>query len=242
MDLKRVSRISQKYKDIVNGFAKEVECLFPDNNSYFNIVDLIKHLILLYYHTTFESKLLNDEEKDKLLNLLKQNNKSIADYSWKLVFESREDGKKTDIFIKKVYNRPNIILLIKLQGQTIIGGFTKTGWNKSIKRYKWSADKNAFVFFLQSKDGHESFISNVKQNEEAVDHALGYYGNQYGMFGYCWIFYVTNESLYQQWHHGDERYGNYEPFKHGQRYLGQSSGRSYNCDQWDIEAFQIQYQ
>ena len=105
-----LKKISQKYKDIINGFVKEVQCLLPDNNAYFNIVDLIKYLILLYYHKIIESKLLIDDEKDKLLNLLTENNKSIiVDYPWQLIFESQTDGKERQNFIDKVYDKPNIL-------------------------------------------------------------------------------------------------------------------------------------
>ena len=92
MDLKQVQKIPQRYKDIVNGFAKGVQYLMPKDNTYYNIVDLIKHMILLYYHTLFDSKLLNDEEIYKLTNLLSVNNKQIANYPWKLIFNSTEDG------------------------------------------------------------------------------------------------------------------------------------------------------
>ena len=80
MNLKHVSRIPQRYKDIARGFARKMQSLFPVGNSYYNIVDLIIHIILLYYHITFDSNLLKDDEKDKLSQLLQRNDKQIPDY------------------------------------------------------------------------------------------------------------------------------------------------------------------
>ena len=74
MDLKRVTKIQQRYKDIVNGFVKKSQNLLPSDNAYYNIVDFIKHIILSYYHLIFESNLVNDDQKIKFLKLLEDNN------------------------------------------------------------------------------------------------------------------------------------------------------------------------
>lgn len=105
MDLKRVNRIGQKYKDITNGYLKIAQALFHVDNSYFNIVDLIKHIILLYYHHLFESKILSEEEQDKFITFLKTNNKHITNYEWELIYDSTKDGLKADTFVNKVYDR-----------------------------------------------------------------------------------------------------------------------------------------
>ena len=90
--LKDTHKINQKYRDIVFGYVKRVQALFSDDNVYFNIVDIIIHLILLYYYSIFESSILNDNEKDKLIKLLEINQKSILDYEWKLIFDSQKHG------------------------------------------------------------------------------------------------------------------------------------------------------
>ena len=74
--LKDVHKISQKSWDIVFGYVGIVQSLFPTANCYFNIVDLIKHLILLYYDV-FESNIVNEEEIEKLKNLLRLHNKEL---------------------------------------------------------------------------------------------------------------------------------------------------------------------
>ena len=84
MDFKKVKHINQKYKDTVNGFIKQIEILFPKDNPYFNIVTSIKHIILLFYYKVFESKLLNESDQQKFLELLVANNKDFVYNHWRL--------------------------------------------------------------------------------------------------------------------------------------------------------------
>ena len=256
MNLKKVSKIQQKYKDIVNGFVKENQSSLPTDNAYYNIVDLIKHMILLYYHNIFESRLLTDNEKDKLIKLLTENNKTIVNHEWELIFESAKDGMKRDTFIDKIYSKRNVILLIKLRNDTIIGGFTKAGWDKSKTKDEygdgWSEDKDAFVFYLQSPEKYDPFIANIRQKDDLVDHALAYTRKNYGMFGHCWVFYFEDrqgdgkQRFILQHHHWEggsidsRRYGNYEAFGHGKKCLsGSWDDRNNPRENYEIEVFQI---
>ena len=127
LQLKRVDKIGQKYKNIVNGFVKQVQSELPSDNIYYNIVDLIKYMILLYYHAIFDSNLLTETEQDKLLDLFQKYNEEIVNNSWISIFDSAKDGFERDTFIDKVHDKQNILLLIKLKGDTIIGGYTKAG-------------------------------------------------------------------------------------------------------------------
>ena len=122
MELQKVSRIHQKYKDIVFGFIKRAQRMLPKNSTYFNIVPLIQHIILLYYHQIFESNMLNDTEREKMFDLLESSNKEIVDYPWKLIFHSEKDGKRQTSFIEKVFDHPNVILFMKLNKECVIGG------------------------------------------------------------------------------------------------------------------------
>ena len=63
MDLTKAAKFSQKIKDVVNGFVKEVQDQFPGDNPYYNIVDLVKLLIIFYYRQVLESKLLDNKYK-----------------------------------------------------------------------------------------------------------------------------------------------------------------------------------
>ena len=75
IDFKKVAKIRQKDKDIVAGYIKEIQCLFPTDNPYYIIATLIKHLCLLYFHYAIPSKLLTDEEQNIFMKLLRDNNK-----------------------------------------------------------------------------------------------------------------------------------------------------------------------
>ena len=59
MDLSKVQKIPHRIKDVVIGFVKSVQCLLPKDVPYYNIVDLIIHTIILYYHMVIESNLLS---------------------------------------------------------------------------------------------------------------------------------------------------------------------------------------
>lgn len=250
MDLKKVNKISQRYKDLVNRFVGEVQDLLPDTNSYFNIVDSIKHVILLYYHTNFESRLLNEVEVEKLLRLLSENNKSITNHDWKLIFESKVDGKDKDNFVDTVYGKEDVLMLIKIKGDIIIGGYTKTGWDEyinTLSKYnpKWSADKDAFVFYIQSPEKYEPFIAHVKKDHDSIKHAIGYYGNAYGVFGHtsnC-VFYV-NENLQllegSQIEDGYDGWTNYMKYGHGQAHLTADDSGFFNQHEYDFEVFQVE--
>ena len=78
-----------------------------------------------------------------------------------MIFSSEESGKDMELFIDKVYDIPNILLLIKVDGESVIGGYTRTGWKKGqfneAKHGDWlettTADKDAFLFYLKSWHG-----------------------------------------------------------------------------------------
>ena len=172
-------KIPQKYHDIVSGFLRD--SLYTQHWLLYN--DDIKNIILsFFYSPIFESTLLNDCDKYKLLNLLEKNNKIISKYPWKLIYDSRKDGLEKDNFIEIVHGKPNILILIQLKGKqgSIVGGYTKRGWNKSMPDglYSSSTDKDAFVFYLKSPDNYQPFISNIKQNEDAINNALTYYSKR----------------------------------------------------------------
>ena len=144
----------------------------------------------------------------------------------------------------KVHGLCNVLILIQVKSECIIGGYTKTGWNRQIHKQcqitddeEFSQDKDAFVFYLKSPNNKDPFISNVKQDEESIKNALGYARGYYGIFGYTWLFMMMP---------GDEQNTfdlrganeNYETYPYGWKYV---TGKYYN-DESDIviEAFQIE--
>ena len=61
-----------RHTDIVFGYVHRAQQLFPKNNVYYHLVDLIKHLCLLYYHSSFTSSILSEKECDEFLPQLKE--------------------------------------------------------------------------------------------------------------------------------------------------------------------------
>ena len=62
MDSKQIKRVPQKGWDAVNGYVRLIQSMFPDDNAYYNIVELIRHIIIMYYYIFIESNLLSNEE------------------------------------------------------------------------------------------------------------------------------------------------------------------------------------
>ena len=230
MDPNKVNEIPQKYKDTVYGFIKTAQSLFPADNPYFNIVDLIMHIILLYYYHIFDSNILNDTEKETLLRLFKTNGKSIVNHPWTLIMDSKKDGLKYETFREKVHGKQNILLLIEMNEECVIGGYTKTGWDRNLQRGH-TADKDAFLFHLKSYESDpwhhkEPYLVNIKQDEESVSHALGYSEFYYGIFGHFRLFFIEGEDVFIN-----------EAFKKDSEWLNTSS--TYHGGLVYYEVFQI---
>ena len=240
MDLRKVHKIPQKYKYLVNGYVKEVQCLLPDDNSYFNLVDLIHHLILLYFYQALDSIILTNDEQGKFRNMLIQNNKSFIDNQWQLIYRMTQQPMNKETFFNKVYGRSDILLLIESECKNVFGGYTKTGWIKDFVGYGHSADKDAFVFQIRSAQGYEPFISNIKMNERAdfnIKHALGYGFGSFAQFGNSWIFQMwfkeeNGHTSCKTFHSNPD---NYEQFQYSKQMLGGKDREQI----LEIEAFQM---
>ena len=205
MDSKRVNRIPQRYKTIVNGYVKD---------TYYNIADLIKHMILLYFVNTMESKILSNDEHDQFRNLLIENQKFIVDNECKLIYRQSEEIVNGAHFRQKVFGKSNVLILIESENGNVIGGYTKTGWDKDFVGYGHSTDKNAFIFQIRSSKGYKPFISNIKQSDDSMTKAIGYGFNQWVQFGYTWIFSISFdiEDSMKVYHSNNEPDNSYEPF------------------------------
>lgn len=242
-------KIRQKDKDIVSGYLKQVQLLFPPQNAYYNIVDLISNLILIYYSITFETEILNDKLQEEFISFLSANNKIIAEYSWELLYKSVKNGLDRKNFVEKVHQRQNVLLLAKFKDdndECIVGGYTKSGWastsiNHTNAPFKCYSDKDAFVFCFRSAGDNKygPFISNVKQTKSAIEHAIGEEWDCFGAFGHSWIFWFTPSGIDFKQHGSDGAYNNYEQFPNGPlTYLHSGCGTRYTETQ--LEAFQIE--
>ena len=234
-----MNEIPQRYKDIVFGFVKQSQTVFPDNNPYFHIVLLIQHYILLYFYPAIPSIILTDIEKSEFINLLQANDKSIINQNWNLCFRFSRDikdvstSKEREIFIDKVHEKQDIVVFVETKCGNVFGGYTKQGWKKIMRnddgnyRRVYTNDKDAFVFSIRSNKGWDMKISNVKQDQcdRALSHAVGTYLN----FGSRWIFYQNCGKLRHQ------NPDNYESFPRDHYLLG---GQTIS-EVTEIEAFQL---
>ena len=199
IDLKKVAIINQKYKDIVFGFTRAAQSVFPGDNPYFNIVDLIKYLCLLYYYNLFDSKILTDKEKDDFFQLLSKNNKDFDDYQWNLLYRASRDGLNRDLFVNKVHGKPNVICFIEIEGGNVCGGYTSTGWTKGAEYYTHSKDSKAFIFGIRSSKDYAAMIRNVKKNDKNGE-ALYYFYDGYCWFGDAALCVYTDGNCYALFH------------------------------------------
>ena len=70
----RLRHCNQRDKNIVNGYVKRMQKMFPtEENSHFIIDLLIQNLILLFFHKTMDSKILTDDEQSEFFQLLQEN-------------------------------------------------------------------------------------------------------------------------------------------------------------------------
>ena len=210
-----------------------------EQNSYFIIVQLIQNLILLYFHTRIDTKLLTDEEQYKLFKMFKDNTKPkfiqlLETKPLKLIFKSSGKDMDSKKCIDKVYGRKDILILIHSINDNICGGYTSVGWKKeSLDGDDFHVeDENAFIFNIRSSNGFESKVSYVKKNEtqNALRH---YWSRNYGrgclMFGSLALYIWQDRTIYAK---GNDMY--YDALPNKYHFLGQ-----YSSALKEIEVFQF---
>lgn len=211
MDLRFVEKIDQLNKDIVFGFIRESQLLFPSDNPYFNIVNLIKHICLLYYFRTFDSKILSESEQWEFLDLLSRQNKDLG-VKFNLIYRLSRDGQfKKDEFREKCHDRKNLLCFIHTKDDDIYGGYTSSGWRKkNCPSGTYINDTKTFIFMIRSNqsqyNGNLPIIWNVKKDKSNL--AIGHHDMYCCIFGYDWAIYVRfsdkGSSLHQN---GECSYG-----------------------------------
>ena len=157
-DFKQVKSISQREKDIVYGYLKQIQSLLPsESNSYYTIVQLIQDLILLYSRISIDTKILTDAEQVKLLEMVYNHldNNKYPRNEWKLLFRGSRDGYHRNNFYSKCDNKSDTICIIQSPEGNVFGGFTSLKWIKvgSSGRSGHEYDELAFVYHLRRK-GH----------------------------------------------------------------------------------------
>ena len=115
----------------------------------------------------YESKILNKEVKEILLNWLPKKPVKLT-----LLLNSKQDGSSLNTFWEKVNGKcPTLIVIETIEG-CIFGGYTTQLWKDEDKPIR---DENAFVFSIDKKKKY-----NIKQPENAI----GFSKNKYLIFGW----------------------------------------------------------
>ena len=147
LQFQQIKQCNQKYKDIVFGYIRESQTLLPSKDTYHQIDISIQSAILLFFYMRMESKILNDDEIDKLFSMFEEQNKLKGEiHSWNLLFASYRDGIGEMVFKGMVHDHPNIICLIKTSESSVWGGYTERGWTG--RDHGRQFDKDACIFFL----------------------------------------------------------------------------------------------
>ena len=178
LHFRKLRKISQREKDIVYGYMKQIQLIFPfKDNPYYIIAQIIQDLCLLYFYTIMNTSILTDDEIDSFLALLRNNNKTeLINFEWKIIYRKSIDGRLNDeTFIKQRYeNRRNILCLIETQNNDVLGGFSSTGWWSGFERNK---DDKAFVYCIRSSKGYTPILSSISPSKVnyATYSSAGYY-------------------------------------------------------------------
>ena len=199
----RVKHCNQRNKDIVYGYIKTAQSIFPHTqNPYFIIDVLIENMILLYFHISMESKILTDDEQYKLFEMLQQHTNDkfkalLRTKAFNLIYSMDSDTDKEQsqmvraTLIDKVYDKENILILIHTVENNVIGAYTRIGWGKDAndKDNGYEDTKNcktddAFIFGIRSCKGYEPQLSYIiKHSTSRSDYALSYHKNWLCLFG-----------------------------------------------------------
>eukprot|EP01084_Bolivina_argentea_P053593 98378_1 len=206
LDLRKVEKIGLKYKQIVFGYINRAQTLFLSENPYFNIVDLIKHICLLYYYNVFESSILTEKEREDFLELLNKSNKYLDNYEWKLIYSATGDSIKRSICVKEIYGKQNVLCLFHGINGNICGGYSSTGWvmnkhNETETSWSYpnlySEDSDAFIFSIKSNsitNTYKPMLFDIQNS--ATNYALRYSRQQYCVFGRYFTLFLERDYIY----------------------------------------------
>ena len=177
-ELKVVKTIGQKEKDIVYGYIKPIQAMFPPDNPYFTIDQLIQDLCLLYYRTVIDTEILTNTEQTTLIEMINNHTNNKYNPHWKLLFRGSRDGLKRNDFYKKCNGKSNTICIIQSPQNNVFGGFTSL---KLLKlRGGQATDITAFVYLIRSNGQLKAQLFPVQNGGKD---AIQYYYDGYLSFG-----------------------------------------------------------
>ena len=192
VDFKQVKRINQRNKDIVYGYIKQFQQLFPEDNPYYTIVQLIQDICLLYFTILIESKILTDEEKIKLMEMVNNHTNNKFNGEWKLLFRGSRDGYKRQDFYKKCNKMDNTICVIHTVENNVFGGYTSIKWDKSDDYHE--TDRSAFIYKIRNNGTIKPILFPAQNNGK---YSVQQYSSGYLSFGKWGKGFYFNDMGYQ---------------------------------------------
>ena len=177
-DLRLVKTIGQREKDTVYGYIKPIQAMFPLDNPYFTIDQLIQDLCLLYYRTVIDTKILTNTEQTALIDMINTHTQNKYNSHWELLFRGSTDGLKRNDFYKKCNGKSNTICIMQSPQNNVFGGFTSLKWQKGSGGQ--GKDKSAFVYMIRSNGELKAELYPVQTGGSG---AIQYYYDGYLSFG-----------------------------------------------------------
>lgn len=113
----------------------------------------------------YKSSIVNTDNFGQILLFLTHNNNDITSIDLKLLYKSTLHGDTKRGLFRSIYNTDKILMLIKLETDLIIGGYSSIFWN-------WSMNDNGFIdhndhFDYRIKQTHQdSFLFSLKENNK----------------------------------------------------------------------------
>ena len=122
-----------------------------------------------------DSLILNDNEKNILINLLNESKIKIRN-KIDLIYRGSRDGWRASDFHKNCDNKGSTVSFIETKKNNVFGGYTTIPWTRSDES-DWTGeyhkDKNAFLFLIRS----------CKQKIHDVSNAVNHYKDDMCVFG-----------------------------------------------------------
>ena len=180
LNLERMKQINEKDKWTVVGYLRKLSntlLIGNGSNPYFNIPELVIIISSLYYAPIIHSVILNNAEKHKLLQFIKEQ-LNHSQFKLDLLYRFSRDFQTVKTFHDLCNNKGATITIIKSKKYNhIFGGYTSLEWTSTGSA---KTDESAFLFLLRSSFGHKPRIITLKRNGE---YAVGHYSSYGPCFG-----------------------------------------------------------
>ena len=237
ISFQKVKKIPQRYKDIVYGWIKDIQSIFPCDNPYFTIVQLVQDLCLLYFSAIIDTQILTDNEQMILYDMVNKQLNNKYHSEWVLLFRASRDGFKRDEFYSKCDNKKNVICVTHSEQNNVFGGYTSVNLAKSRLPFNdtiYEDDPSAFIYRVRLNGLLKAEIFPVQNNgEDAIQH----YASGYLSFG------RVGNALYFEHEYAEncdvEGWANWRDSKQYGLKKGQLNGEIRFIPK-DIEVFQLQ--